>query len=87
MTFPRTAAAILFVMLLTLATACSQLPAQEDVDPLRDNCARANDVAQSMTTLCLYEDDYTLSGQMELCNAAIRAINATTKACTAYLEH
>lgn len=85
MTFQKTASTILLA-LLALATACSQLPAQEDVDPLRDNCARANDVARSMANLCLYDDEYMLSGKMEFCNAAIRAINATTKACTAYLE-
>lgn len=30
-----------------------------------------------MATLCLYDEDYSLSAQMELCNAAVRAINAT----------
>lgn len=85
MTFRKTASAIPLA-LLALTTACSQLPAQEDVDPLQDNCARANTLARSTSTRCLrylYDDNRTLSEKQLYCDIAIRAINATTKACMA----
>ena len=83
MTFRKTASAIALA-LLALTTACSQLPAQEDGDPLQDNCARANTLARSMFTLCLYGEN-TVSETQIYCDVAVRAINATTKACTASL--
>ncbi len=86
MTVRETAAAILLAQ-LALTTACSQLPAQEDADPLRDNCVRANDIARSMAALCLYEDGLSLLDRRKVCDVAIRAINATTKACKADAEH
>ena len=85
---------IVLVILLALL-ASSHLPAQEDVDsvrlelddpdPLKQNCQWANTLTLKMVAKCIYGGRQTLSEKQVYCDLAIRAINATTKACTASL--